>query len=289
MMKICNKCGDEKEISEFYKNKRIKDGHSNSCISCEKHNSILYNNEYKKLNKIKTRTLKIQQPHKICMLCDSEKEMQVDRKRNGRIYYKDICTDCYKYFKKNYKYEYTEEKRNKKSEYYLENIEKIKQYSSNYKNENIEKIRESGRMYAKNNKEKRENYRKLNINRVRENANKRNKNLSELERLSKRIRSSICNSFREVGFSKRSKSLQILGLNTFDEFRLYIESKFEPWMSWENYGKYNGQLNYGWDLDHIIPISSAVTEEDIIKLNRFENFQPLCGYTNRHIKRNLLE
>ena len=34
-------------------------------------------------------------------------------------------------------------------------------------------------------------------------------------------------------------------------------------MNWENYGLYNGELNYGWDIDHIIPISSAKTEEEV--------------------------
>ena len=56
-------------------------------------------------------------------------------------------------------------------------------------------------------------------------------------------------------------------------------------MSWENQGLYNGTLYYGWDLDHIIPISSAVTEADIIRLNHYTNFQPLCGFNNRYIKK----
>ena len=56
-------------------------------------------------------------------------------------------------------------------------------------------------------------------------------------------------------------------------------------MNWDNYGKYNGELNYGWDLDHIIPVASAKTEEDIYKLNHYTNFQPLCSFTNRNIKK----
>lgn len=38
-------------------------------------------------------------------------------------------------------------------------------------------------------------------------------------------------------------------------------------MTWENRGLYNGELNYGWDIDHIIPLSSVNSEEEIIKLN----------------------
>jgi hypothetical protein len=77
----------------------------------------------------------------------------------------------------------------------------------------------------------------------------------------------------------------ILGC-TFLEFKIYIESKFESWMTWNNHGKYNGTLNFGWDLDHIIPISKALTKEDLLKLNHFSNFQPLCSKINRDIKKN---
>jgi hypothetical protein len=49
---------------------------------------------------------------------------------------------------------------------------------------------------------------------------------------------------------------------------------------------YNGSENFGWDIDHFIPVSSAKTEEDIVKLNHYTNLQPLCSYVNRYIKRN---
>ena len=71
------------------------------------------------------------------------------------------------------------------------------------------------------------------------------------------------------------------------EFKLYLESKFESWMSWENYGLYNGELNYGWDIDHIIPLSSTISEDEIIKLNHYTNLQPLDSYINRYVKRNI--
>ena len=56
-------------------------------------------------------------------------------------------------------------------------------------------------------------------------------------------------------------------------------------MNWDNYGRYNGELNYGWDIDHKIPTSSAITEEDVIKLNHYTNLQPLCSFINRVVKR----
>ena len=57
-------------------------------------------------------------------------------------------------------------------------------------------------------------------------------------------------------------------------------------MTWENYGLYNGTENYGWDIDHKMPISSSTTIEEAHQLNHYLNLQPLCSYINRHIKRN---
>lgn len=56
-------------------------------------------------------------------------------------------------------------------------------------------------------------------------------------------------------------------------------------MNWDNYGKYNGTINFGWDIDHIIPLCNAKTEEDVIRLNHYTNLQPLCSKVNRDIKR----
>lgn len=98
------------------------------------------------------------------------------------------------------------------------------------------------------------------------------------------IRGSILKSSSSNNFIKTSKTTEILGCS-FEEFKIYLESKFEDWMTWENRGWYNRELNYGWDIDHIIPLSSAETEHDIIKLNHFSNLQPLCSYTNRYIKK----
>ena|ERR1035437_2683467 len=54
-------------------------------------------------------------------------------------------------------------------------------------------------------------------------------------------------------------------------------------------GLYNGQPNYGWDIDHKTPISIGKTIEDIIALNHYTNLQPLCSYVNRNIKKDKLK
>lgn len=101
------------------------------------------------------------------------------------------------------------------------------------------------------------------------------------------LRTSISKSIRTNGYTKKSKTYEILGCS-FEEFKNYIESKWEPWMDWSNHGKYNREENYGWDLDHITPISSAINEANVIELNHYSNFQPLCSYINRDVKRDKL-
>jgi len=98
--------------------------------------------------------------------------------------------------------------------------------------------------------------------------------------LTRLIRTSI----NRNGFTKKSKTIEILGC-TYQEFKEYLESKFEQWMTWENKGLYNGELEYGWDIDHIVPLSSAKTEDEVIRLNHYTNLQPLCSKVNRDIKR----
>ena len=91
-----------------------------------------------------------------------------------------------------------------------------------------------------------------------------------------------------MNYTKKSKSCEILGCS-FNELKTHLESKFEPWMNWDNRGLIkNGEFNIGWDIDHIIPLSSAKTEEEIIKLNHYTNLQPLCSMINRCIKKSKL-
>ena len=87
------------------------------------------------------------------------------------------------------------------------------------------------------------------------------------------------------GKYKSQSTLSIIGL-TYEGLREHFESQFEPWMSWDNYGKYKiGTFNYGWDIDHIIPTSTAKTEEELLKLNYYTNLKPLCSKVNRDIKK----
>ena len=189
-----------------------------------------------------------------------------------------------------------EAKRIKQEEYYNKNKEKIKikDRERHLKNNKVlnEEEKEEKRIYAKS-------YRVLNSDkiklyyiknkeelRIKQRLYQNNKLKTDIQyKLKHNLRTLIRNTFKNNGYTKNSKTNDILGCS-YEYFKLYLESKFEPWMTWENRGLYNGELNYGWDIDHIIPLDSSVTENDIITLNHYTNLQPLCSYTNRNIKKN---
>lgn len=159
------------------------------------------------------------------------------------------------------------------------NLDKPIQYVKTYSINNPDKIKENRKKYYLNNKEK--EIRNNNIYRI------NRKKTDSLYKLTQNIRTLISNSFKKYKFKKTSKTANILGCS-FEEFKTHLESKFESWMTWDNHGLYNGTEMFGWDIDHIIPLSSAINETDIIKLNHYSNLQPLCSKINRDVKRNNL-
>ena len=179
-------------------------------------------------------------------------------------------------------------------EYRDNNKEKIKERNKQYRNKN--KIAKAARdkAYFQKNKNKvilyKKNYDKLNKDKI--NANKRiyTKNRMKndlLFRLRRNYSNSVRSAFKNHLLKKKCKSSSLLGCSV-SEFKNYIEAKFEPWMNWDNQGKCNGELNYGWDLDHKIPLSSAKTEEELKALFHYTNYQPLCSYINRSVKKDKL-
>ena len=191
--------------------------------------------------------------------------------------YREKNKEKLKEFTKTY-YEKNKEKIKEQVKLYNEkNKEKLKEKQKLYREKNKEKIQEKQKLYRERNKEKIQSYHR---NYVKE--HKKNDSLYKLKFNTKVL---INNIIKNRGFIKKNKTHEIIGCS-YEDFKKYLESKFEPWMSWDNYGLYNGIGNYGWDLDHIIPISSAITENDVIKLNHYTNLQPLCSFINRNVKKN---
>ncbi|MEK6883579.1 MAG: hypothetical protein AABY22_28380 [Nanoarchaeota archaeon] len=89
------------------------------------------------------------------------------------------------------------------------------------------------------------------------------------------------------GKCKNGKTKKILGY-TSQEFRKNIESKWETWMNWDNYGHHSTEKIKKWNIDHIVPISKftkyGITNPKIV--NALNNLRPLESRLNfrKHTK-----
>lgn len=120
-------------------------------------------------------------------------------------------------------------------------------------------------------------------NRLKENPNKRriysrnyhkqrakkDINFRLMATLRARVRGAIYNN----GSIKSFKTIKLIGCD-IQNLKRYLQSKFKPGMSWENYGK--------WHIDHIIPMSKfnlKSKSEQLICCN-YKNLQPLWAREN---------
>lgn len=76
---------------------------------------------------------------------------------------------------------------------------------------------------------------------------------------------------------KAKRWYKTTGFNSYigcslDELKIHLETRFTEGMTWDNYGL--------WEIDHIIPISSANSEPEAIKLAHYTNLQPLWAADN---------
>ena len=58
-------------------------------------------------------------------------------------------------------------------------------------------------------------------------------------------------------------------------------------MNWNNRSTspFHDQPYKMWTLDHIIPISSGKSEDELIELSHYTNLQPICSFINNRVKR----
>jgi hypothetical protein len=186
------------------------------------------------------------------------------------------CKDCDKVYYQNNKLLILEKRKN----YRIDNKEKLNARTKNWKLNNKEKDSCRKKEYYEANKNAirknyKEYYQKNKTTICKEKVKYITLKLKEdsLYKFKHSTRNLIRGSFKrgKNNLNKEYKTENILGC-TIKDFRIYIESRFKDNMSFDNHGQ--------WHLDHIIPLSIAETEEEVIKLNHYTNFQPLWAEEN---------
>lgn len=97
------------------------------------------------------------------------------------------------------------------------------------------------------------------------------RNVDSLFVMKCRLRGRTSAAFKNINNKKPYTTNKLIGTD-WDTCKNYLESLFKEGMNWENRSK--------WHIDHIIPLASAKTEEEMIKLCHYTNLQPLWAVDN---------
>jgi hypothetical protein len=202
---------------------------------------------------------------KQCTKCKEYKllEEYSNRKQDGVFGKNAQCKICERERSKLYHYKNREVILERKKKYEKQNRHIISIKQKKYREENKDVIRERKKEFGKKNREK--------LSKYSVEYHKKRKQTDPIFKMKCNISSRISESMKRQGYTKRSKTYQILGCD-FDTFKKHIERQFTKGMNWNNQGE--------WHFDHIVPISSAQTEEQVIELNHYTNFQPLWAEDN---------
>jgi len=222
----------------------------------------------------------------ICKKCNTEKN------NKGK------CTVCIKIYQKKWAKDNQIHLINKRKELHIINrdinikraqdwyiVNKIykKEYDKEYYLINKEKKQQKAHQWYLNNKEK------IKLNHKISEANKYKNDLNF--RIKNRISNSINKALKKCGTHKNGyKTIDYLPYS-IEELQLHLFSQFEPWMTWENWGKYiaktwddNDPTTWTWQIDHIIPQChlsySSMEDDNFKKCWALENLRPLSAKSN---------
>jgi hypothetical protein len=210
--------------------------------------------------------------NKVCSKCGIERDISEFTKNSQK---KDglhpSCKECYKnFYKKNKDLILTRNKLWKTN-----NPEIKKQADINYRLNNPLQRRKSDKIYREKNSEiiklRKKIWRDNNPNYHNE-YEKNRKETDSLFKLTKILRLRFYHILKNKNLNKETKTFEIVGC-TPEFLKNYIENKFSEGMSWDLMGQHI-------HIDHIIPLSSAKTKEELYKLCHYTNLQPLWATDN---------
>jgi len=218
------------------------------------------------------------------------------------------CKLCQKEYNKQYRKSHKEEIQEQKKQYRLKNKETINEYNKQYQLKNKEYFKIHAKQYYFENKEiiKEQKKQYYTENKAKRNEHFKNKRLNNLFfRLRSLLSCQVNKALKKNYATKNNVSCLKVFPFTLIELQIHLENQFEPWMSWDNYGKYsaktwndNDPTTWKWNIDHIIPQSDlpymSMEDENFKKCWSLDNLRPLSAKQNfidgvsrmRHAKEN---
>lgn len=226
---------------------------------------------------------------KKCTKCGIEKNIVEFYYLKQTNKYQNKCKECAKkqaleYQKNNFekikkqKREYFKKYRQNNIDYFKAKDEKFKELHKNYMKEYSKKYREEHKEYFK------EYFKEYNRKRKKKKKLKKakieTKEQLELKKFKQQIRCLISKSFSRKKFIKKENTEKILGCNFKQLYKHLLKTyKNNYKIEWDSIEKIH--------IDHIIPLATAKTEEEVIKLCHYSNLQLLKAQDNM-IKSNKL-
>jgi len=154
---------------------------------------------------------------------------------------------------------FRERERAQANQWNKNNPEKHRDNFNRWKAENAERMREHNRNWARNNRGK-------------INAQRREKHATDPKfAMAMRCRSRLGSALKAKGFKKGSKTADMIGC-TWEQLCAHLETFFTDSINWDTRST--------WHIDHIIPLASAKTMEELMELAKWTNLQPLFGPDN---------
>jgi hypothetical protein len=92
-------------------------------------------------------------------------------------------------------------------------------------------------------------------------------------KVKRNLRNRLYYALKNKVWKKNTNFTKYIGCDR-DTLITHLESQFVEGMSWENYA------NDTWHIDHIIPLDSAQTEEELHKLCHYTNLRPMFALDN---------
>ena len=164
----------------------------------------------------------------------------------------------------NKKAEYTRKNKAKKSQYDKEYYQKNKQRKIEYQKQYLEKNKDV--IYMRN--KKYADAHKEEVTEYKVNYEKERRKTDQLYKFKGQIRHLIWLSFQRKNFKKKNLVSEILGC-TEEEAQKHLYKTF-----FDNYGyEYDGKEDV--HIDHIVPLATAETEDDVKRLCHYTNLQLL--------------
>ena len=201
---------------------------------------------------------------KFCKYCQQEKlfaDFSINKNSPDGLQHR--CKQCFSFYMKKRTSEKSEEINAKRRILYAEQVDKKREQMRRSYAKHAEKRKAYAKTYVEQNREK--------VLAYKYEYKKKRLASDPLFALKHSMSTLLRVSLKVKGFSKTTKVSQTLGC-TWEELKLHIERQFLPGMTWQNRGD--------WHIDHIIPLATAKTEEDVVKLNHHTNLRPMWAQDN---------